>query len=233
MFDFYQENYILPYYYTTYPYNNIYDQFQNNSVTNQELKFQLSILVPIYEWDKLSINVAYTSKMYWQFYSTLPWIRSTDYNPEAFLLYKIDNNFNSSIGILHESNGFGNQFERSWNRIYGKTNYHYSDFSFEIMAWFIPIKNNEAVEYPNDKIENYLGYEKISASYKIGDFNSKISFQNIEHFDKIQFVASESYSFTTNYALYFQYFYGYGQSLIEYNHFTQAFGIGILFLDDR
>ncbi len=233
MFEFYQDNYILPYYYTLSPYYHIYDEKTNNSkVMSKEIKWQLSFYTPIYEWEKISLNAAFTLKFYWQFYTSTPWIRSTDYNPELFALYKVNKDINTSLGISHESNGTGDEFERSWNRVYGKVNYHISDISFEFMLWFIPLKNNEAVETENDKIENYLGYEKISASYNIGNFDSKVSFQNIEHLNKIQIVFSESISFSKNYAFYFQYFYGYGQSLIEYNHFTQAFGIGLKFLED-
>ena len=89
MFDFYQENYVLPYYYTNSPNVSVYSQFQNDHIKNQEFKAQLSIFSPVIEWEEFSVNAAFSMKMYWQLYTSLPWVRSTDYAPEAFVLYKI------------------------------------------------------------------------------------------------------------------------------------------------
>ena len=173
MFEFYQENYILPYYYTNYPYYSLFNQMQDNTaVTNQELKWQVSIYTPIYNWDNLTLYGDFTIKAFWQIMTPRPWFRSTDYNPELFMTYKFNTNFKTSLGISHESNGKGDQYERSWNRLFAKFNYDFSNFSLEVMPWIIPLKNNEAVEFQDDKIENYLGYEKITLSYKIGYFVS-------------------------------------------------------------
>lgn len=231
MFEMYQDNYILPYYYTVNPYYSVYNSLQDNTtIKNDEFKMNLSFLSSIYKWDKLSIIGTYSVKLFWQLYTQRPWFRSTDYNPQLFLSYELLNGFKFDVGIDHESNGRGDDLERSWNRIYPKFNYKDSNFLFEFMPW-IPLKN-EAVEYQNDKIEDYLGYERITLGYKISYFETKISIQNVENISKIQINFSEAIKFSNKYAIYFQYFYGYGQSLLEYNHFTQGVGIGIKFLED-
>ncbi|BBH53622.1 phospholipase A [Fluviispira sanaruensis] len=235
MFELYQDNYILPYYYTASPYYSLYNEMsvENEPVESKEFKAQLSVYAPIYEWEHISLNAAFTLKSFWQLYEIRPWFRSSDYNPEAFLLYKINEHNKASLGYSHESNGLGTDYEMSWNRVYGKFNYEQKDFSFEFMAWFLPVDNETTFTHHSEKIEDYLGYEKVTGSYKIGNFETKISIQNIENIDRIQITASQSYNFYRDYALYFQYFYGYGQSLIEFNHFTQAFGIGIQFLNNE
>ncbi|APJ02690.1 phospholipase A [Silvanigrella aquatica] len=234
MFELYQDNYFLPYYYTASPYYNISNQMQNNTpVTNDEIKWQLSLYSLIYDWDNLSIASSFTIKAFWQVNTSRPWFRSADYNPELFIAYKFSNEIKTTLGISHESNGKGDQFERSWNRLFANFKYTDDHFLFEFMPWIIPIKNNEAVEYQNDKIEDYLGREKITIGYKINYFETKLSIQNIEDLTRIQYTFSESIQFSNHYAIYFQYFYGYGQSLLEYNHFTQAYGIGIQFMEDK
>lgn len=229
----YHDNYVLPYYYTSSPDQAAYAGTtpDNQGVMNSEFKGQLSFYVPIVQWNQFSLNVSYTQKSFWQMYAKSQWFRETNYNPQAYLTYNIDKNFSLNIGMDHESNGRGGDMERSWNRAFATLNYQISNFTLESEIWYVPTKN-EALDpkEPGAQMEDYLGHEKITAGYAFGDFTTELSVQNIENPNHTTFTASEAYKVTDDLAIYGQYFYGYGQSLMEYNHLTQGVGIGFKIL---
>jgi len=83
----------------------------------------------------------------------------------------------------------------------------------------------------NPNIEDYLGHGEIIASYSYDKFVFSLTGGNFERPDRIRFIGSVSYPITNKFRFYVQGFTGYGQSLIEYDHRTNAFGIGIAFND--
>src|SRR3990167_3319139 len=126
----YKPTYILPYYYTFSPYNSIYQNNtpNNEKLKNEEFKYQLSFKVPV--WQDIfdhpsSLFLAYSQLSYWQVYNNKNFFRETDYEPELFLAnelkWHLSPNWRLSflnVGGSHQSNGYGNTLERSWNRLY-------------------------------------------------------------------------------------------------------------------
>lgn len=229
----YHDNYILPYYLTIYPDQSAYagSTPDNQTVMDNEVKGQISIYLPLIQWDRWSLNASYTQKAFWQMYAKSPWFRETNYNPQLFVTYAFDDAFSLDLGIDHESNGRGGTMERSWNRVFGTMNYHTTHLSLESEFWYVPVKN-EALDSsdPNAPMENYLGNEKNTVGYTAGNWTTKFSVENLEHIEHTSITVSEAYQITDDVALYAQYFYGYGQSLIEYNHLTHGMGVGIKLL---
>lgn len=229
----YHDNYVLPYYYTSSPDQAVYAGTtpEGQQVMGSEFKGQLSLYVPIAQWDRFSLNAAYTQKSFWQMYAKSQWFRETNYNPQIFLTYNFNKNLSLDVGLDHESNGRGADMERSWNRAFTTVNYKVSNFTLESEIWYVVTKN-EALDprEPGVQMEEYLGNEKITAGYEMGNFLTKLSIENIEHPNHTSFTVSEAYKISDDLAVYGQYFYGYGQSLIEYNHLTQGVGIGFKIL---
>ena len=84
----------------------------------------------------------------------------------------------------------------------------------------------------NPDIAHYLGYENILLSYKIKKFILSAQAQNIESGYKRGFVQLRvSYPLFKKFSASVQFFNGYGQSLIEYNHNSTSFGIGLVLND--
>ena len=71
----------------------------------------------------ISLDVAYTQLMYWQFYAKSQYFRETDYEPEVFISDNFLKNWLLNAGAVHESNGRGGELERSWNRAYLELNF--------------------------------------------------------------------------------------------------------------
>lgn len=236
---FYRPNYILPYYYTGSPYNSIYlnQTPQNEKLTRDEIKYQVSLKVPLWKniFNKPStLYLAYTQLSYWQAYNKYAFFRETDYEPELFLANEINYNVYKSfivnfanIGAVHQSNGFGNQLERSWNRIYLEGISSVSNLMISVKPWFII--HDSSLDDHNPNIGSYLGYLQVLVAYK---FNKHVvSFKTyglgVHGGRRTSGEFAWTFPLTAYINGYVQVFSGYGQSLIEYNHRTNSAGVGI------
>ncbi|MES2615403.1 MAG: phospholipase A [Bdellovibrionota bacterium] len=222
-------NYLLPYYHTQSPYKAVYEGNtpEQQSVMQTEFKGQFSVEVPIIH--DLSLNASYTQLVFWQVYAHSQYFRETNYEPTIYVNYHLYRNWLLSAGFDHQSNGRGGEYERSWNRMIGSAQFSGKHWFTKLDVWGL-VAQGESSDLHNPDIEKYLGHERITLGYKIADFVVALEVQNIEGgFERGSIIASASYPIANQINLYTQYFNGYGQSLIEYNHPTQGFGVGISF----
>jgi phospholipase A1 len=229
---FYQPTYILPYYYTWSPYQEVYENNtpDNQGVKRQEFKAQFSFLIPV--WNNIlgsgvNFNAAYTELFFWQFYANSQFFRETDYSPELFISRKLYRNMLLSGGLVHESNGRGGDLERSWNRFYVDYQISGEKWLLSVKPWILIFKSVSS-DFHNKDIAKYLGYERIMFAYKFSDYLTvSVQARNLEHWQYKTFEGDLSFPLTKHINGYFQVFSGYGQSLIEYDHRTNGAGIGI------
>lgn len=235
---FYKPTYILPFYYTKSPY---YAVYQNNTPNNEklmhtEMKYQLSFKVPI--WKNIfgkpsTLNLAYTQLSYWQAYNRTAFFRETDYEPELFLENKVNLRFfkfwtiNSlNLGAVHQSNGFGGSMERSWNRIYLELITSTENWMLSVKPWYVI--HDSTYQNHNPDLVNFLGHGQVilACKYKRNVFS--IMARNLIENGARHASAEIAWSFPLTLYLsgYVQFFSGYGQSLIEYNHHTNSLGVG-------
>lgn len=229
----YHPNYILPAYYTQSP---DYAVYRNNTPDSQkvqrmEFKAQLSILIPVvsdvFGYQKTALNLAYTQISYWQVYAASQYFRETDYEPEAFLVWHPKINWFVHAGVVHQSNGRGGEYERSWNRVYSDVIFARGDWYFSIKPWVLIFKSQSS-DLHNPNIRHFLGNGRFLVAYKFGGNEiSLMSRNNLQSGFKRGAVALDiSRHLYSHFNVYLQFFSGYGQSLIEYNHRTNALGIG-------
>lgn len=230
----YHPNYVLPFYHTNSPYYQIYlgNTPNNQKLDKNEFKAQLSFLVPIVRnksilQHPLSLNMAYTQLMYWQVYAKSQYFRETNYEPELFALMILNPNTEIQLGFNHQSNGRGGSLERSWNRMIAQLTFSSSDWLARFKVWTL-IAQSKSSDIHNPDIARFLGYGNLLLSYKWNDITISGEAQNIESAFKRGFITlSASLPISTRLSVYVQFFNGYGQSLIEYNHRTSSAGIGI------
>ncbi len=236
---FYQPTYIIPFYVSQSPYRQIYvnNTPDNEGLNNYEVKYQFSFKLPIWYHmfdTRSSIYVAYTQLSYWQAYNNSAFFRETNYEPEIFLANQINWQLPdgwemvfTNLGLVHESNGKGGDLERSWNRMY-------LDNILSKGNWFVSIKpwivfHDQSLNRYNPDIAKYLGYESATVGYKyhkqIFSFQTENTVESGFSRGSMQF--SWSFPLTTHLNGYIQLFSGFGQSLIEYDHYTNGVGIGI------
>lgn len=236
-------NYILPLTYnaaldtSNYPSGTYDDDLQN-----VEVKFQLSFKIPLtrqFIFKNSSLWFAYSQLSLWQLYNrelSSPF-RETDYEPElmwAFLTdYKIFGLKNSliTISINHQSNGQSDPLSRSWNRIIANFIFEKGNYVFSFRPWYkIP---RSAEDDDNPDITDYMGHGELGALYKYKKHQVTVMLRNVLDFENHYGTIELNYTFRINERLkgVAQYFYGYGESLIDYNHLSNRIGIGILLTD--
>jgi phospholipase A1 len=227
----FQPNYILPFYYTGQPAYAIYGNTtpDQQKLRKEEFKAQFSFRVPIWHrilHSRANLYVAYTQLLYWQVYASSAYFRETNYQPELFLDYPLFNWNTWRVGAVHQSNGRGGNMERSWNRLYVEGIFSLKRWMLSFKPWVL-IKDKSTRLYNRD-ITHYLGHGRLVIAYKYHQIVlSLMTRNNIESgFKRGAVEAALSFPIFKRFHGYIQYFHGYGQSLIEYNHRTNSFGIG-------
>lgn len=242
-------NYILPYSYVDEPNQAPYDTvYPGEKIDNAEAKLQISLKVPINEDDLLvendAIYFAFTLKAFWQVYNhdiSAPF-RETNYRPEIYYLMPITSNLVEAdtalaIGVEHESNGRSQILSRSWNRVF--LNYYYArdNYLISFRPWYrIP---EDEKEDPSDgkgddnpDINKYMGYFELMGTWEQNDYEFSLMIRN--NLNKPNFGAVQldaSFPIWGRLRGVIQYFNGYGESLIDYNHRNERLGVGILLTD--
>ena len=240
-------NYFMPYAHNYNGYDpELYRQeFDDPSISfsKTEVQFQISIKTPLFVnlfRKKIDVFAAYTNHSFWQLYhqASSPF-RETNHEPEAWIQFRQDrkilgfSNDVNIIGVNHQSNGRGGVLSRSWNRIYASFVFEKDNFVLNISPWY-RIKE-DPVNDDNPDITDYMGHGELRAAYKWNrNVFTFMSRNNIEsNFSKgaIEFSWSfplGDYPFLKGYV---QYFSGYGESLIDYNHNVNRIGFGIALTD--
>ncbi len=236
---FYKPTYILPYYYTASPDNQVYQGSTpgGQSIKSSESKFQFSFKMPILSNmlnDSNALYLAYTQLSYWQVYSKSAFFRETDFEPEIFLSHKlkflITKNWYldfMNVGVVHQSNGFGGNMERTWNRVYIEGVLSNENWMIRLKPWYVIHDNSYQTYNPN--MAHYLGYGQAVIAYQYKRHVVSLLGHSFFLKNGKRATVELSYSFPLTLHLngYVQFFSGYGQSLIEYNHRTNSAGIGI------
>jgi phospholipase A1 len=155
-----------------------------------------------------------------------------NYEPALFINRLIKPWFDLSAGIVHQSNGRGEPLERSWNRVYVEGVFSKGNWMLNAQPWY-PIFKAESSDRHNPDIINYMGYGRVLVAYKYGNNVFSLMGRNYLESGFRRGATEFTWSYQVNrhiktYAIFFS---GYGQSLIEYNHYTNAVGLGIALSD--
>jgi len=245
-----KQNYILPYTHSNKVNRGPY-AFQSDwadELKSYEAKFQLSIKVPLTtnpiftETDGL--YVGFTLQSWWQLYAgeiSAPF-RETNYQPEIFYLTATNwHPFGGSTGVMigmeHQSNGRTQLLSRSWNRVYTSFMFEKDNFALSLRPWY-RLKEDEK-EDPNESegddnpdIEKYMGHFELRSAYRWNEHEFSIMGRNNLRSDNFGAVElGWSFPLMGHLKGFIQYFNGYGESLVDYNHNTERLGVGLLLTD--
>lgn len=240
----YRENYILPYTYNFTQEKKTYEAANpGTEIQDAETKFQISLKMKLWE-DMFGTNMdlwaAYTQLSLWQLYNSefsSPF-RETNYEPELLLNYRTDADLFGLLrsrfiqfGVNHQSNGRGAPLSRSWNRFVANFGFERDDLTLILKTW-ARIPESESKD-DNPDITSYLGYGEIWAGTVWKNYHLALMFRNNSRFSENRSALQFEVSFPLLEHLngYIQYFTGYGESLIDYNHYTNRIGIGVIVKD--
>lgn len=214
-----------------------------NKLNNIEAKFQISLKIPLTldavftEGD--SVAFGFTLQSWWQLYNhdlSRPF-RETNYQPEIFYITPLNwqpagGKTNLTFGFEHQSNGRTQMLSRSWNRLYATLTFAKDDYAISLRPWW-KIPEGEKVTTPeesgndNPDITDYMGHFELLGAYK---WNSvEFAFTGRRNFtqNKGGLEFGMTFPLTGKLKGYLQYNQGYGESLIDYNHYQKRIGVGI------
>lgn len=221
-----------------------YDLYGEDAETQQlELEFQISFKMPLLvdiADSNISLFFAYSQVSFWQAYNfdnSSPF-RETNYEPELFAQWDGDVDLGAgwkfkvaTFGFTHQSNGRAEPLSRSWNRLESRLVAEQGNLVVAFNPWYrleeTDSKNN------NPDLLDYFGHGQITAAYKLDEHTFSVSSRNnIESgFSKGSIEGTWSFPIHGKIRGYFKAFSGYGNSLIEYNYYTNTVGLGISMTD--
>lgn len=241
----YRPNYVLPVSFNAKgtnanPVNEIFGQNQPIEFQDIEMKFQVSLKIPVAEnvfGDNGNLYAAYTNRSFWQAYNgkiSAPF-RETNHEPEAWLRF----NNNTKImgwknrlidfGLSHQSNGQAGSLSRSWNRLYARFIFENDTSAFVIKPFFR--FKEPASSDDNPDILDYMGNFKFLYTTQIQKHGISLMLRNNLKTDlennKGALQLDYTYPIHNDLNFYVQWFNGYGESLIDYNYQNNSIGVGI------
>jgi len=220
------------------------------TLDERDMKIQFSMKHNIADFDRLgSLWIGYTLLSFWQVYDeahSRPF-RENNYEPELIYSTYPDvlfgtSRFNPDIlnfGVVHQSNGQAEPRSRSWNRFYVQTgiekNYGGNrKFIALLRVWkrFAESPSND----DNPDITQYLGHGEVELRYSqnknweailvLKGRSAQLDLSAPWTAYRLLALAAPG-EHSTN--IHLQYFSGYGESLIDYNHRHETWGLGVSF----
>lgn len=209
---------------------------------NVEVKFQISFktkVVQSFLFGKGDIWVGYTQVAHWQVYNkklSRPF-RELNYEPELIATYPLDFRFLGfeakmvSLGFNHQSNGRSDPISRSWNRLMFQIALEQDNFQIYLKPWWRLDGGDE--DDDNPEITNYIGRAEATVIYKKNGTIISALVTNSLSFNDNRGSLQLNYllPIKNTLRLHLQFFTGYGESLIDYNHYQTTASIGLSFVD--
>ena len=209
---------------------------------------------------EIDIWVAYTQLSFWQLYNSAfssPF-RDTNYEPEMLInwrtKYSILDDFKLqfvNVGFNHQSNGRSLPLSRSWNRIVANAGFEKGNFNLLLKTWYRLPEENYNDDNPD--ITRYMGYGEIWGIYYWKENRFAIMLRNnlrqnnlgavqLDWSIPMSLIVKKFYDWGVplsletcdklkDFSFYFQYFNGYGESLLDYNTSINRFSAGMMLVD--
>lgn len=232
----YRRNYLFPWSYNTTPNEEVFRNISDAEVGNAEVKFQFSAKFKLA--DNLFVNngdlyFAYTQRSWWQAYNSeasSPF-RETNFEPEFFLSFDNDlsmmgwTNIENRFAFNHQSNGRSEPLSRSWNRLYVESVFQRGDWVVSVAPyWRIP-ESEEEDDNPN--IERYMGYGDITVARRLNDnHEASLLVRGNPGAGNMGYQFDYSLPLSNSMRWHIQYYHGYGESLVDYDHSNNRLSIG-------
>ena len=238
----YKPVYALPVSYNAWPNEDPTGSRTNVDIDNLEVKFQFSFKSPL--WRNLLVDggdlwFGYTQLSFWQAYNrefSSPF-RETNYEPE--LIYSLRTDYRLfglhgqllTLSLNHQSNGRSEPFSRSWNRLIGGVVFDNGNFGLQLRGWWrIP---EESSNDDNPNIEEFVGRSELLGVYRRNRQTFSLMLRSNLEFGEPRGAVQANWVFPLGGPLqgYMQWFYGYGESLTDYDHINNRFSLGLSLLD--
>ena len=240
LFQPHRPNYFLPVKYSSAPNDTPFQNTQpglglESVETELQLSFKIKAMQGVFGHDNADLWFGYTATSFWQAYnrSISSPFRETNYEPEAMLVFRTNYELAGfrgrfiNLGFSHQSNGRGEGLSRSWNRVYTQFGFERGNLALLIRPWYRIPESHKVDDNPD--IGKYMGHGDLLAVYSKGRNAYSLLLRNNFKSPDNRGALKLNWSFPLYGRLkgYVQYFNGYGESLIDYNHRQQSLGFGV------
>lgn len=211
----------------------------------EEIKFQFSAKSEVGNYRDLEflgfknfrLWGAFTQQSYWQAFNvgdSSPF-RESNYEPELIGTFGTGNAQGwkvLNLGFAHQSNGRSNPDSRSWNRVYMQGGWEWDDIYVMGRGWW-RIPENPAKD-DNPDLNRYMGRAEMVIHWlpERDDEVVMLIRSNLDlhgHKGFLQLDWASPFRIGESSQLNFQLTTGYGDSLIDYNHWQTTIGLGVVF----
>ncbi len=216
---------------------------ESQGIKADEAKLQISLKTKLAE-DLFGNNgdlwFGYTQTSRWQVYTggvSRPF-RETNHEPELMMLWRTDYDLAGwrgrtvKLGINHQSNGRSLPLSRSWNRLMLSTDLEYHDWTLSLRPWWRIDESGRQDDNPD--ISDYLGRADVQLVKRWGEHQFSLLLRHSLRSGSNSHGAIQlDYAFPIAGELrgHLQWFSGYGESMIDYNHRANYFGVGVSLLE--
>jgi phospholipase A1/A2 len=240
-FQSHQPNYLLATY-STSPNSAPYQPLRrfvlsDADLSHAEVVFQLGFKMKVLQevaGSPVDLWVGYTQQSFWQAgnrKASSPF-RETNYQPEVMAVLPLNVNLLGlrarfvNLGIVHQSNGQASTLSRSWDRVYAQVGLERGDFTLVGRIWHRRPENLTSDDNPD--IIDYMGRGDLTGTYRWRGHEFSLQTRYNVSTDKGSAQLGWAFPMTEHVKGYVQLFSGYGNSLIDYNHAQNTFGLGVL-----
>jgi phospholipase A1 len=215
----------------------------NKDLKKPEVVFQMSVKVKLWQ-DIFGRNadlwLGYTQRSFWQLYNfadSSPF-RETNYEPEILLNFRTNYHIAGlrgsfvNFGLNHQSNGQTEPLSRSWNRVVLNFGFERKALALELKTWYRIPEPPDVDDNPH--IEKYLGNGELWAYYFYQKQRFGAMFRDNLDFHTNRGAVQLEWAFPLifeNMGGYLQYYLGYGENLLDYNHRVNRIGFGFILMD--
>lgn len=212
-------------------------------IRSTEVKFQFSLKSKL--WENVIGNYSdlwfgYTQASHWQLYNaeeSRPF-RETDYEPELILNFRTHYSVfgwtgrMAGVSLTHVSNGRNVPLSRSWNRVIAQVGFDRPGWTVLFRPWWR--LHESPSDDDNPDIEDFIGRGEILVTRNWRDHEVSAQLRHtFRDGDRSRGSIELNWAFPIKGRLkgYLQYFNGYGESLIDYNHTANYIGLGVSLID--
>ncbi|MFN7693714.1 MAG: phospholipase A [Burkholderiales bacterium] len=208
-----------------------------------EAKFQISFKTQVARnllGTNATIWFGYTQSSRWQVYNeglSRPF-RETNYEPEVMLVTPLRGQIAGwnlgvgSISLNHQSNGRALPLSRSWNRLIARVGLERGPWTITLSPWWRLPESDPDDDNPG--IQNFMGRGELVLARESGGHQLSAQLRHsLRGGERSRGSVQLDWAFPITGKLkgHLQWFSGYGESLIDFNHRQNAVGVGISLAD--